>query len=332
MHHLTHALFPDALLGKAVALQKLLPLPDLLPRHLPELLAAAGTMAAVCAGPMFCCGIINAKSGNCREDCRFCAQSLHYGVNAPVYPLLSRETLLRQAENFAAAGLRFMGIVTSGACPSQRDFEQICETGHHIRERVDIDLCASLGLLRPKQANALRQAGFSGYHHNLETAQSYYSSVCTTHSYERRIQTVKNAKMAGLRVCSGGIFGLGENWTQRFELAALLRELDVDSIPVNFLIPIPGGPFANHPLMPAWEALAVIALLRLMHPGRDIICCGGRTQVLHQCEALLFSAGANGLMTGNYLTTEGKSFQRDKALLEALGIQGLIKEKPDYRF
>jgi len=325
MHHVIRALFSDILCGNSVSLQKLLPLPELLPRHLPELLAAAGAMASACAGPMFCCGIINAKSGNCPEDCRFCAQSRHYGGNAPVYPLLPRETLLRQAESFAAAGLLYMGIVTSGVSPSPRDFEQICETGHHIRARVGIRLCASLGLLRPQQANALRQAGFSCCHHNLETARSCYASVCTTHSYKHRVQTVKHAKMAGLRVCSGGIFGLGETWAQRFELASLLQELDVDSIPVNFLIPIPGGPFAEHPPMPAWEALAVIALLRLMHPERDIICCGGRTQVLQQCEALLFAAGANGLMTGNYLTTEGKPFQHDKALLEALGIQDIIQ-------
>ncbi|MDR0467108.1 MAG: biotin synthase BioB, partial [Deltaproteobacteria bacterium] len=164
------------------------------------------------------------------------------------------------------------------------------------------------------------QAGFAGYHHNLETAPSHYPSVCTTHRHERRVQTVKIAKAAGLRVCSGGIFGLGESWAQRFELADMLRRLDVDSIPVNFLMPIPGGPFANSAPAPAWEALAVIALLRLMHPERDIICCGGRTQTLQQCEALMFAAGANALMTGNYLTTEGSPFQRDKALLDALGI------------
>ncbi|MDR2695032.1 MAG: biotin synthase BioB [Deltaproteobacteria bacterium] len=321
MHNAIRALFPDALCGNAVTLRQLLPLPELLPRHLPELLAAAGTMACTCAGPTFRCGIINAKSGDCREDCCFCAQSRRHGGNAPVYPLLSREAMLRQAESFAAAGVRFMGIVTSGACPAPGDFEQICETGSHIRARIDIRLCASLGLLRPKQADALRQAGFARYHHNLETAQSYYPSICTTHRYERRIQTVKHAKLAGLRVCSGGIFGVGENWAQRFELASLLQTLDVDSIPVNFLMPVPGTPLEKYPPMPAWEGLAVIALLRLMHPARDIICCGGRTQVLQQCEALLFSAGANGLMTGNYLTAEGNPFQRDKALLNAFGIQ-----------
>ena len=325
MHHAIRDLFSDVLCGNAVALQKLLPLPEQLPRRLPELLAVAAAMACACAGPVFCCGIINAKSGKCREDCRFCAQSRRHGGNAPVYPLLSREKLLLQAESFAAAGLRFMGIVTSGACPTPRDFEHICEAARHIRARVDIRLCASLGFLRPQQANALRQAGFTGYHHNLETAQSCYSSVCTTHSYERRIQTVKNAKRAGLRICSGGIFGVGENWAQRFELASQLQSLDVDSIPVNFLMPIPGTPFANHPLMPAWEGLAIIALLRLMHPERDIICCGGRTQVLRQGEALLFSAGANGLMTGNYLTIEGNPFERDKTLLEAIGIQGILR-------
>jgi biotin synthase len=325
MHHAIRAFFSHALHGKAVTLQKLLPVPELLPRHLPELLAVAGTMASACVRPMFCCGIINAKSGNCREDCRFCAQSRRHGDNVPVYPLVSREYLLREAEKFASAKVRFMGIVTSGLCPSPEDFEQICEAGRHIRARIDIHLCASLGLLRSEQARALRQAGFTSYHHNLETAQSHYPAICTTHSYERRVQTVKNAGTAGLRVCSGGIFGLGENWAQRLELAILLQKLDVDAIPVNFLLPVPGSPLAGHARMPAWEALAVIALLRLMHPERDIICCGGRTQVLRQGEALLFAAGANGLMTGNYLTTEGNPFQRDKALLEALGVDGLLR-------
>lgn len=274
---------------------------------------------------VFACGIINAKSGLCGENCAFCAQSRYHDCGTPVYPLVPRDVIIRQAERFASAGLRFMGIVISGGAPSAGDFARLCETGAQTAARVDIRLCASFGLLSREQARALREAGFTSCHHNLESARSFYPAVCTTHSFERRAQTVVNAKAAGLRVCSGGIFGLGESWEQRREFALQLRELEVDSIPVNFLTPISGTPLAAQPILPADEALAVITLLRRVHPDRDIIICGGRTRVLGHREALLFQAGANAVMTGDYLTTHGSSIARDKALFEALGLKGVLR-------
>lgn len=293
----------------------------MLPRHLPDLLALAG---AASAPPPFACGIINAKSGLCREDCRFCAQSSRHAAGAPVHPLVPLDTLLAQAERFAAAGLRYMGIVTAGGASGARDFERICRAAEAIRARVDIGLCASLGLLSFEQARELRATGFASCHHNLETSRGFYPSVCTTHGHERRVRTVENAKAAGLRVCSGGIFGLGESMGQRLDLCAELQNLDVDSIPVNFLLPIPGTPLEKRPLLPAWEALAILAFMRLMHPGKDIICCAGRTRVLRRCEALLFAAGANGIMSGDFLTAKGSSLRRDAALLAALGVEGSL--------
>lgn len=269
----------------------------------------------------FTCGIINAKSGRCAENCSFCAQSGYHATAAPVYPLIANEKLLERAELLADNGVDYMGIVISGTGPTPGDFERICVVAGRIRARTGIRLCASLGILKPEQAASLKQAGFTSYHHNLETARSYYGQICSTHGIELRERTVQNARAAGLRVCSGGIFGLGESWEQRLEMAETLQELAVDSIPLNFLNPIPGTPLEKaKPLSPE-EALGSIAMFRLLHPDRDIVICGGRGRALGAWENLLFSAGANGLMVGDYLTTKGSPFEKDLELLRVLGIR-----------
>lgn len=229
--------------------------------------------------------------------------------------------MLFRAERFAVDGVDYMGIVTSGGGPGRADFEAICRMAERIRKNVGIKLCASLGMLDASQAVALRRAGFVSCHHNLETARSHYPSVCDSHEYEARVRTVRNAKAAGLRVCSGGLFGIGETWAQRLELSAELAALEVDSIPVNFLIPIPGTPLANAAPPTATTALAVIALLRLMHPRRDLVICGGREKSLGRFGALVFAAGANGIMVGNYLTAKGVDSAEDRLLLQTLGLR-----------
>ena len=320
MHPDIHALFPYALRGEALPPSMLAHLPALLPAQLADLTAAARIAASVSGVNPFRCGILNAKSGLCGEACRFCAQSRRHAAKTPVHPLVPRDVMVRQAERFAAAGLRFMGIVTSGGALPEEDFDRVCEAAAFISVRVaDIGLCASVGALTPERARALRQAGFTSCHHNLESSRSFYPSVCTTHDHESRVITVKNAAAAGLRLCCGCIFGMGESWEQRFEFAAELAALRVDYIHINLLTPIPGSPMGNRPLLPVWEALAVLACMRLMHPGSDIICCGGRTRILRRYDALLFFAGANGLMTGNYLTIKGNSLRHDRAMLETLG-------------
>ena len=287
---------------------------------LPALLSVAGLAAAAGGAAPFTCGIINAKSGRCAENCAFCAQSGYHTTDAPVHALLPLEKLLERAETLAAAGVTYMGIVTSGTGPTGRDFAAICEAAAHISRRVDIKLCASLGILRAEEARALKEAGFTSYHHNLETSAGYYSRICTTHDHAVRVETVKTARAAGLRVCSGGIFGLGESWEDRLDLAETLADLDVHSIPVNFLTPIPGTPLENAAGLSPAEALAVVALFRLLQPRRDIVICGGRTRTLGEWENSLFLAGANGLMVGDYLTTRGNALDRDMAMLRELGV------------
>ena len=284
-----------------------------------ELMAAAAHAAAMAGKQAFTCGIVNAKSGRCQENCAFCAQSAHHRTDAPVHPLLDREEMLRRAERLSCAGADYMGMVTSGTGPDARDFDNLCEIAAAVRKLFGLKLCASLGLLDREQALRLKQAGFASYHHNLETAASFYPEICSSHPYRLRVETVRAAKAAGLRTCAGGIFGIGENWEQRIELSALLRELDVDSIPANFLTAVPGTPLEHTPPLEPGEALAILAMLRLMHPGRDIVVCGGRTACLGRYDTLIFAAGANGMMIGDYLTTRGGALAADRELLDVLG-------------
>lgn len=320
MHDLIRSLAPLAVNGTAFSEQQAASLLPLLAGHLPDILALARLSASAGQSAPYLCAIVNAKSGRCPEDCTFCAQSAHHPTDSPVYPLLPRQELLHRAEAFAARGVRYMGIVISGTAPTPGDFARLCEDAVFIRARVDIGLCASFGILDDNQARSLKQAGFASCHHNLETAPSHYTKICTSHGIERRAATVRLARRAGLRVCSGGIFGLGESWTQRLEMAALLAELEVSAIPVNFLTPIAGTPLEGAPLVPPGEALAIIALLRLMHPDKDLVLCGGRSKILGEWERLAFAAGANAMITGDYLTTHGSPIDKDLAMLAELGI------------
>lgn len=321
MHPTIRSLLSPVSQGSALSPEQARRLASLLPEHLPDVLALGRLSASAAGAEPFLCGIINAKSGRCAENCAFCTQSAHHTTDSPVYPLVARDALVARAVELAGAGARYMGIVVSGTAPSGKDFERLCEEAQSIRAASGIRLCASLGLLHGDQAHALKQAGFSSYHHNLETARSYYPAVCGTHDQEKREDTVRLAKTAGLRVCSGGIFGMGESPDQRLELAWALADLDVDSIPVNFLNPIRGTPLQDMSTLPPGEALGIVALLRLMHPARDIVICGGRSATLGGWENMLFSAGANGLMIGNYLTTKGSPYESDLSMLAVLGIR-----------
>ena len=268
----------------------------------------------------FTCGIISAKTGRCSEDCAFCAQSAHHNTNTPEHPLTDYDTLARRAEEFSHAGVLRFGIVTSGNSLTLRESDLLCEYATRLRRSFPLHLCASLGRLSEEQAKQLRQAGFTRYHHNVETSASYYPAICTTHSYEERLATIRNAQEAGLEVCAGGIFGLGESWRHRVEMAFTLRDLGVNSLPLNFLNPIPGTPLAAQPALPPQEALRCIALFRLVHPSRDVLVCGGREFTLGQWQPFVFAAGANGIMVGNYLTTSGSDMESDRRMLDTLGL------------
>ena len=270
-------------------------------------------------GPVFKCAIINAKSGLCSEDCAFCAQSAHH-TGVAVYDLREAEQLETEGMRAAASGATHFSVVTSGTALTDKELDTVCQVARRLRDKSGLTLCASLGMLSPDAARRLKAAGVTRYHHNLETARSYFDAVCTTHDYDDDINSLEAAKAAGLVVCSGGIFGMGETWNQRIELAFTLKELDVDSVPINFLNPIKGTRLQDRPLLPAMEALKVIALYRFIHPLKDITVCGGRETTLGDFQSWIFAAGANGMMVGNYLTTRGRSMAADAAMIRELGL------------
>ncbi|MBF0481956.1 MAG: biotin synthase BioB [Desulfovibrionaceae bacterium] len=275
------------------------------------------------------CAIVNAKSGGCSEDCAFCAQSAHYRTGAPVYPFVDLETILAAARRMRASGATRFGVVLSGKALEDEDFELLLEAVAALRaEGIIPD--ASCGLLDPGQLAALRLAGMDAYHHNLETARSYFPAVCTSHDYREDVAAVKAALAAGLNVCSGGIFGLGENFGHRAELALTLRDLGVASVPVNFLTPIPGTPLEDlQPLSPG-EAMRILALLRFILPSAHIRLCGGRQLVFGPGDKNLgLQGGASGVMIGDYLTVAGADPQSD---LEDLARLGLTPEDAASRF
>ncbi len=263
------------------------------------------------------CSIINAKSGRCAENCSFCAQSSHYDAEVQVYPLKSRAELLEGARAAENNGSGCYGIVTSGTrIEPGAEFDELLEAIRDIRRETRIVPSASLGLLDKASARALHDAGCGTYHHNLETARSFFPEICTTHDYEEDVETVRVAKAAGMTVCSGGLFGLGESRQQRYELAVTLRELDVDSIPLNFLNPIAGTPLAGNPLLTPMDCLRIICLFRYLLPEKRITVCGGRDVNLRDYQAAIFMAGASGMMVGNYLTTSGRNLQTDLDMLK----------------
>lgn len=270
---------------------------------------------------IFACAIINAKSGACPEDCAFCAQSAHHKTAIKAYPLVSKDAILKVAEDMKKRGATRFSIVTSGNRLKKREAESVADAIRLINERIGIRVCASLGMLDKDMASVLKDAGLDRYHHNLETARSFFPNICTTHSYEEDIETLHTARSAGLKICSGGIMGLGESWDQRIELAFILKKLDVDSIPINFLNPIPGTRLQDMSLLLPDEALKAIAIFRIINPDKDITVCGGREVVLREFQAKIFSAGANGLMIGDYLTTKGRGIEDDMEMIGRLGLK-----------
>jgi biotin synthase len=267
------------------------------------------------------CAIVNAKSGRCPEDCSFCAQSAHHQTQIETYPLMDPSQILVRAREAEAMGARRFSIVTSGKALNEREFTEVIESLRRMQEETKLTLCASVGMLTQGRARQLKDAGLDRYHHNVETAFSFFPRICTTHRYEEDLDTLRAAKEAGLEVCSGGIFGLGESPEQRLELAYTLKEMAVDSVPLNFLNPIAGTPLAKaQPLTPL-ELLKFVALFRFILPDKEIRICGGREFGLRDLHPLIFWAGANGIMIGNYLTTRGRNHQADLQMIRDLGME-----------
>ena len=265
------------------------------------------------------CSIVNARSGDCGEDCSFCAQSLHHEGNSRSFPLLSTEDLLAAYDAAADQPIRHFGVVTSGETLTAEDLQSICGT-IAARPQARTGWCASFGNLDVSQFLELKAAGLVRYHHNLETARSFFPQICTTHSYDSRIATVRAAKEAGLQVCCGGLLGLGETLEQRVEFALQLAELQVDQIPLNFLVPIPGTPLAGQPLMKALEILRTIAMFRLVCPEASLKVAAGRVH-LNRLQSMIFYAGCNAMMIGDLLTIAGGPTAEDLEMLEDLELE-----------
>jgi biotin synthase len=265
------------------------------------------------------CSIINAKSGACPEDCSFCAQSSKSKAEIDVYPLVKKEIVVRKAEEAKQSGARRFSIVTSGRKSSGKNLSAIADMISGIRD-IGLLPCASLGLLGEKELEMLKSAGFERYHHNLETSERFFPKICSTHSYSDKLKTIDAVKSVGLSICSGGIFGLGETWQDRIDMAFLLKDLGVDSVPINFLIPIKGTTLGHRGLLHPFEALKILSLYRLILPQKEIRICGGRMQILNEFNSMIFFAGADSLLTGNYLTTTGRSYKDDMRLIELCGL------------
>jgi biotin synthase len=267
------------------------------------------------------CSIVNAKSGLCSEDCAFCSQSSRSKASIEKYPLLEEDEIVAAARDAKLRGAREFSIVTSGlSMRNSGELDRVGKAIERIRSEVGIETCVSLGTLSADHVSFLLSRGLRSVHHNLETARGFFPSICTTHDYEEDIRAVQVAKAAGAWVCCGGIFGIGETATDRVELAMTLRELDVDSIPVNFLNPIEGTPLNGKSELTPFCCLKIIVMMRLCHPSREIIICGGRQVNLRDLQGLIFAAGASGMMIGNYLTTSGRPAEDDLRMVEDLGL------------
>jgi biotin synthase len=267
------------------------------------------------------CGIINVKSGACSEDCAFCAQSAHHDTESSVYPLIEKDEALERARAVEASGANKLCYVTSGpGVETEEELDLICESIAAITRETSLDRCASLGSLDRSQLERLKEAGLRSLHHNIETAESHFGSICSTHAFADRLETVSRAKDVGFYVCSGGIFGMGESPEQRVEMAFALQELGVDSVPLNFLNPIPGTRLEDAEPLPPLEILKVIAMFRFVLPDKDIRVCGGRERNLRSLQPLMFLAGANCAVLGNYLTTPGRDSSEDLEMITDLGL------------
>lgn len=294
---------------------------------LDELCAAANEIREFFCGQDFdICTIINGKSGKCSENCKYCAQSSFYRTRIDEYPLLDADELVEQAKYNDERGVLRYSIVTSGKSLSDGEIEKICESIKAIRGRTNISVCASFGLLNEVQFKRLKSAGVERVHNNLETSRNYFPQVCTTHTYDDKIASIKAAQRAGLSVCSGGIMGLDETMEDRIDMALTLRILGIRSVPVNLLNPIPGTPYENNSVLASDELCRIIAIYRFILPKAFIRLAGGRGLLQDQGRKCLLS-GANALISGDMLTTAGVSIKSDMKMIDDLGYKVVLKNE-----
>jgi biotin synthase len=265
--------------------------------------------------------LINAKSGRCPEDCSFCAQSSFYNTGISKYPLLSTEKLMEHARKAKKEGSTSFCLVCAYRSPPEKDFEQICESIIKIKNSVDIDVNVSLGFMTLERAKKLKSLGVKRYNHNLETAKSYFSEICTTHDYQDRVNTAKIVKKAGLELCCGGIIGMGETPEQRLELAFSLADLDPDEVPINILISREGTPLMHKNPLTNEDIIKTIAVWRFIMPKTILKIAGGREVYFRDNGRFALQAGANGIISGGYLTTGGNKHNKDIEMIKEIGLE-----------
>ena len=264
------------------------------------------------------CSIINAKSGQCSEDCKFCAQSAFNKTDVKVYSLVNTEKI-NEVSIKALENVGCFGIVSSGNSLNDTEIEKLCEMFKKHKKVSHLGI--SIGRISDENFLKLKNAGIKKMHHNLETSENFYPNICSTHSYQERVDTIKRAKKFGFEICSGGLFGMGESFKDRVDLAFTLKELGSDSVPMNFLMPIKGTALEQLPAMTPVEILKTIAVFRIILQTPDIMICGGREVNLRDLQSWIFQAGANGLMTGGYLTINGRDITSDKQMIKDLGLE-----------
>ncbi|MCR5187400.1 MAG: biotin synthase BioB [Treponema sp.] len=264
------------------------------------------------------CTIINGKSGHCSENCKFCAQSAHNHTNCKSYEFLGEEEILKNAKAHQDEGVNRFAIVTAGKSLCGDDFEKALKIYKRMNKELKIKLCASMGFLNREQFKCLKEAGVKNYHHNLETSKRNFPNICTSHTFEMKIQTIKMAQEEGLNVCSGGIIGMGESFQDRIDMALTLSELNIKSIPINALMAIPGTPFENNSPLSEDEILRTLAVFRFINPQAHIRLAAGR-KLLSDNGKKAFESGCSATITGNMLTTSGSTIQKDIQMFRAMG-------------
>lgn len=304
------------LLGDAITYNEAL---SLINTPFNELLSAADEIRKhFCKNIFDVCSIINAKSGKCSEDCKFCAQSAHYKTNIEEYPLLDKDKIVKEALYMAKKGVLRFSIVTSGKSLTDKDVDILVDTIKEIKSKTNISICASLGLLSDSSFQKLKNAGLERVHNNLETSKNFFPNVCSTHTFEDKVNALKSALSSNLSVCSGGIIGLGESMQDRIDLAFTLKELGIKSVPINILSAVKGTPYENNKKLSEEEILKTIAIFRFIIPDAFIRLAGGRSY-LSDKGSLAFSSGANAAITGDMLTTSGISVDTDMQIIKNAG-------------
>lgn len=265
------------------------------------------------------CSIINGRSGRCPEDCKYCAQSAYNHTDCETYDFLPKETILEACRINEHEGVDRFSIVTAGRALNGEEFEKAIDAYMDMKNECNIELCASMGFLTREQLHRLHEAGVTSYHHNIETSRRHFSNICTTHTYDQKLATLKMVKEEGMHVCSGGIIGMGEDFEDRIDMAFDLAEIGVDSIPVNVLMPIKGTPLENQPMLSEEEIMRTISMFRFINPKADIRLAAGRALLKNDGERA-FMAGASAIITGNMLTTVScATIRSDKEMLKRIG-------------